>query len=1502
MKYVSRAEEIFDKVVKRTAKTIIGLFLLVLTPWLILQFPPVQTYIAQELMPFLKEKTGFEFQIEQVAIRWVESAKLKGVKVMDKNGRVMIDAKQIAVNYNLLGLLRNKNITLEEIYLNEAKVNLIRDEKTDNLNLLDFIDALAGESDPADTTKSTTVTRLEQIVLDDCAFRYYDPADTTQVLEGLNFSDLQIDHVSGEVIWLEIAPDYVDVVLRHAEAIESKSKLKIKKLSTFFHQTENELRFSDLDFHVGESIISDSVILRYDSNEDMAADFVNKVHLGIRAKNSVISTQDLAMFVPFFKQYKEKVTINGNFDGTVADFALQKFDIRFGKNSALKGNLKIKGLPAYDSAYYQLDLLPSQIGVNDLNQYLSPEVNKYINPLGLVQLNGFFTGTIQDFAVKTQAKSAIGSLQTETKLNTKTETYQVDLQVDSLNIGAILDMPQTLQKIDFKANTKGQGFKIAKAESDLAIQIKRIGALGYNYRNINLLASLHNNNLKTNLVLRDTNARADLDLAVNFRDSTANLKLDLDTLLLHKLNLVEQEILAKTNLTLNFKGFDLDNTQGLIDFNDTYVVYQQKDLMMRNLGIAISERNNRGTVVFNSELFKGKFAGNYTFSKLLNDLPSLAKEYALYFQNNDSIQTAYYRQKPIPKIEDYGKNAYQFDYELELTNLNPIIRLFTDEVHVSKKAKLKGTFFNEFEHNLILSGSLDSLSFGKNQIHKIQLDFSSYKGATSRELTADLVLSAEKQFFGNIKTEKFMLVSNLENNRMAFEQYVKQQDAFDSLSLRGEMFLLPNSQYKIRLFPSVVRVIDQAWVNTDTATVTIAGKEVNFRDFIFKGDNRLISIKGDLSEKANKEIALQIKNFDLVALRNVIGAEIGGTLNLNAVMDDVYASINIASNAKITDFTFNQFPFGNIGLEAIWNEKRQRLDLNGNITKDKAELISIFGAYSPKNETNKLNLRLKFQNADMAMASPFVKDYLSDFGGTLTGSMRVEGDFSEPKITGTLRTRKGKMKVNMLGTTYFFDDQIIFEENLIGVNNFSVRDDKGGKATVSGGLYHDGFKQFLIQVDGKLNKFKVLDTEAKPTELYYGTLNLSGNYKVFGTPSNLEISADVKTEKNSNLYLPLDGYTDLKKEESFIRFVSQKDESKEKEEKKEEVVENSFLKMRFNVEITPDAYCEIIFDKKAGDIIRGRGKGKIRLEIDDDFKIFGGVEITEGAYNFTFLNVINKEFTVGANSRIAWAGDPFTGTMNINAQYTQMVSLATIIDADSSVLNRPEIKRRYPVRTDLIVSGELLKPQIKFGIDISGYPNSIMAGSVPVPLGSYVASFKARLEADEQELNKQVFSLLALKQFTSPSAFASLGQSAGGSVSELLANQLSSWLSQADSNLEIDFDLNGLDADALRTFQLRLSYSFMNGRMRISRDGGFTNINNEASTSALIGDWTLEYLVTTDGRVRLKMYRRNAINTLNVGGLNNNSVAGVSVLYTRSFTSLADLLPKKGKKKEEEIE
>jgi len=208
----------------------------------------------------------------------------------------------------------------------------------------------------------------------------------------------------------------------------------------------------------------------------------------------------------------------------------------------------------------------------------------------------------------------------------------------------------------------------------------------------------------------------------------------------------------------------------------------------------------------------------------------------------------------------------------------------------------------------------------------------------------------------------------------------------------------------------------------------------------------------------------------------------------------------------------------------------------------------------------------------------------------------------------------------------------------------------------------------------------------------------------------------------------------------------------------------------------------------------------------------------------------------------------------------------------------------------------MLQPIIGLELDI---PNQY-----PTNLSPYVTTLQSLIANNEQELNKQVFSLLLLRSL-SPiglNTYATAGNSVGN-LTELLSNQLSAWLSEVNKNLEVGVNLSGFNQQSLDNFQLRVSYTALDGRLKVTRNGGFTNTQSQTTAASLAGDWTLEYFLTRDGKLRAKVFHRTNQTLTNTGLGGSQGVPtsqGASLLHTQSFSTLRELLPWLYKRKKEE--
>ena len=105
-----------------------------------------------------------------------------------------------------------------------------------------------------------------------------------------------------------------------------------------------------------------------------------------------------------------------------------------------------------------------------------------------------------------------------------------------------------------------------------------------------------------------------------------------------------------------------------------------------------------------------------------------------------------------------------------------------------------------------------------------------------------------------------------------------------------------------------------------------------------------------------------------------------------------------------------------------------------------------------------------------------------------------------------------------------------------------------------------------------------------------------------------------------------------------------------------------------------------------------------------------------------------------------------------------------------------------------------------------------------------------------------------------------------------------------------------LEAEATVASEVRVRGVIENGRLRVTRDGTFygsqnnSNLNSNQSLSSIAGDWTVDYLLTPDGKLKVKMYNRTNINPiLNTLGSQNSVTTGVSISHTQSFNEIKDI-------------
>ena len=1492
----TRTQVIKKRVLRITLRTLLVLLITLLTAMGIVSIPQVQTRLTNRLSAHFFERIGHVVQIEYINIGWFDTIFLRGVSISDVTGDRMIYADRIILDFKFRELVTRNIINFDHAVVTGVAMNMVQNAPEGAFNFTYFLDRIKEEySGSGENPKVFTIDRIN---LYNSTFRLHRP-DQEYFNGQFDHHHFTLRELRAEMENFTLKPGHISFALNELQCADSATGLEVKRANTRFILTQQSMVFQDMKMDVGQSTMHYSMVFSFEQPSSMRY-FIDSVRITANIKQSLLHTGDLALFIPTMGRHSQYYRLRGFFEGPIMGFDAKNITLEFGSSSRIEGYISVYGFPDLRETFINAKVNAGNINMRDIGPYTDATTFEMMQKFGNVRLDGRFSGFYFDFVSNANFETALGVVTTDINLKIDEEnrqsSYSGQLHTQNFNLGLLMSDTVQYQMLDLSGSIVGSGFTRERAQFDLKAEIGQLGYQQYVYRNIFTDATLANQFFKGTLVIQDPNLQFEADARVDLNPEVETIQLDarLDSAYLQNLRLTEDHLFFNGNLNVDIKGLRPDDMLGSISLSDLYVEYLDRSLFIDTLKV-ISEMDtlSRSLSLSGSQLSLRLF-GNFNYTSFFADAARAFQEYKMIFTNDSSQINRYYAQKRT-EYSDY----YFLDYEAVLTDINPVLYLLKPGLYVAENTLITGSFTGGPASIIELNSSPTRLDIGEISFRDNLILLSSTKLADTTLIFADYEIRSGRQLSGRQpQVENLEFKADWRGHRLDFHLSASQYRAESYARMDGSLEFMPGETH-LRMDSSDLQLIRQNWHFTPSNRIVFRKNQVQFDDFALYSGEQRITANGLIDQDPEKNLLVSIENLGMDNLTTFVGKDLGGILNGSIDVRDYYQQRGIAMKADLRGLSVGGISIGDITTTAGYEDLLKRFKVDMNVRHEGMETLNAGGFVRISDSGSLIDIKASFTRSKLNFLEPFLEAYVGSLEGYLDGELAIGGSLRNPQIDGSGRMDKGKMLFKYLNTVYNFQGELTFRNNEISLSDFNITDIYGNGGTLRGRFSHEGFRDLAYDISGQMENLLVLNTTARHNQLYYGTAFATGNLRIYGQRKNINIRANARSEKGTRFYIPLQGSSEVTMED-FINFVSHRPEETPEEETNEEEsgrgVDLEGIRLDFDIDITPEAYCEIIFDITAGDIIRGRGNGDLKLQIDTngEFLMFGDFEILEGGYNFTLYNIINKEFDVLSGSRITWSGDPYGANLDIRASYRQMASLLPILRTSSSQNDYgPEVTRRYPATVLLFIKGDLRYPEISFDIEIEDYPKSTLVNGITME--TQVSAFRNRLAGDEQELNRQVFSLIILKNFSPENAF-NVGGSVQNSMSEFISNQISYWISQFDENLEIDLDLGALDQEAFNTFQLRMSYAFLDGRLRVTRDGGFTNQTSTANVASVLGDWSVEYMLTDDGKYRVKIYNRTNFNNLNPNVRSTSTTAGFSMLHTASFDQISEIFSKSREK------
>lgn len=1446
---------------------------LLLIFFLLLQTSFFQNYIAGIALNKLNTLTGHDTKFKNIRIKWFDFVEIKDLELYDYKGDTMIYASTLSVDYKLSELLVDGNLHFDGVAIQDGGLRVRKYPDSLNLNIIQYINVLRElGGKPSDSLKRPPELDFGRIWLNNFTFIYDNQLRDSLPQGFFDHGHFQLKVPEASVHDFVLHGDTIEASIRNLVAKDPVSGMQVDRLQAEFGLSNSGLDLDELLVQTPYSLVKESLHLRFTGMSDLGY-FIDSVSFDANLIGSTIGKKDLEYFARIpLKDFSARISTR--ISGTVPRLTLENLQLSLGDQTLLLGTIDFMGLPKLEETFIDARLRNTHVHPPDIMPFLNSPAENFL-ALGDFEFTGRFLGFVNDFVANGDFYTAEGFIRSDINLKFpqgwETASYSGGLTLENFNVGSVLNDRKTFQRVNLKGTINGKGLTKENAKFFLNADLHNSGFFGYAFEEIHANGEFASQFFRGELTVTDPNCRIQAQGNIDLGSAPEHIKVEsnIDFLDLKSLGFTKDRLELVSHVSADISGLNIDSLQGLVHLTDFGLAWRADSIGLDSVKVSSFINQQRRKIDINLPELDVNLEGDFLFSDVSRDLLQIAQEFGDYFEPD------YDKRALAQRKSSYDR--YTIDFSVDYQNINRYVHMLHPELYVSVDGRIEGTYYQRENATLTLFTELDSINYkGTGYLNNV-VDINFSKDLDSLGIIASAFVNSEKQLWKNIPpTRDLALEAVWFNNRINLSLAAEQPDNNSAVSMNGELKLLKD-RLIFSFLPSTIMAFGEQWHFNPYNKIEITNQQAVFDRLEVYQNEQSILLQGTYSDSNQTDLQLRFADFDLAILNTLSPVKLAGIMNSEVQMHKANpeTELRLAGTLFLDSLEINEFPVGNIRGESAWDQGKKGLHIDLDVTRRSINTISLEGFYFPEEKTDQLELEATFNGAGLSLLNPFFVGVFSGMQGTADGELAITGSLNRPVLNGSSSVEDGQLTADYLGTTYDLEGRIAFDNGAIIFNSMRLTDKDGDRASLSGRLRHSGLREFHSDLRMAASNFLFLNTSPADNSLYYGTAKMTGDIQITGPFENLLIKAEGTTQRGTKLYIPLSESSEVTQKD-YISFVDFSDSLSYVN--LEQVVRQSTSGVRidFDIDVTPDAYVELIFDIRTGDIIRGRGNGNLNLSLDTsgEFELFGDISITEGAYNFTIPNLINKEFSIVPGSTISWYGDPYGGILNLQATYRQIASFADLKNEQGN----EQGKDRSPVLVVLDLTGDMLVPVIDFEIKYDEAQGS----------ASMENQFEIHsVNADEQELKKQVFSLLILRKFSPRGSWLAPGGAMESSLSEFLSNQFSYFISQVDENLEVDVDLTSLSGDAWNTFQLRLAYTFLGGRLRVSGGGALPQSTTEQTTNDYLGDWSVRYLLTPDGHLRIKAFSQSE----QLAGAQFRET-GMSLQYLKSFDDLKELLTK----------
>ena len=1262
---------------------------------------------------------------------------------------------------------------------------------------------------------------------------------------------------------------------------KEKSGINLKSFALNAKMTDKKLEVSNLDIAINKNKIKGFVKVDYQSLSKLVSS-PEKTNIQLKIPSFQLWIEEVFRFQPNLKEndYLKKLSTkelrgNLNVNGSLSNVKISKSKLNWGKATAVSLNGSIKNttnpdllklnFPSFKAKTTRTDLLKI-VDEKELNIKLPEEI----------LISGNITGGLKNIITDAEITTSQGLATVKgTFKNNDTLSYNLTVNIEKFKVGELLRNPN-FGELSLTLNSEGSGDNLNNLDATLATTISKFQLENYTITDLNLKGNFKDGEGNIISNYKDENLNLNLDAFVKLDSlaTEANLNLNLIGADLQALGIVKRNVKTGMEISLDFKG-NLESYNIATDVKNGVFVYDNRTYLMGAINAKAFVDKDTTAVTIKNKMLDLNLESNtdpQTFSK------ALQRHILSYFYRDDvDVDTIVNPVNLQLKAKIAQTSLIKDVFLVNVKDIDTInIALDFKEQKRILKANISAPHIN-------YSGNkLDSLSFSMNT-DKENFNFN----LGFRNITA-----------GPIDVPKTIITGNQTNNELSlnFLGFHKGKKLMNvNTKITGNRERLKFSVNKDSLILN-----RHKWTIPEENQIILSDNTLKFSNFKITKDSQSIEITDKLNNVSKTHIALVYNNFQISEVFNYLNPEneiTKGILNGDFILEEPFTNTGIVADVSITNFEVLKTNLGKLTIDGKslgdstydFNAKLREGDIN----------LDLKGDYFVNNNDANLNLNLTINEFKMHALNTLSLGEIKETSGSFSGDFKVMGTTSEPKYNGSLKFNDAAFNITKLNTKFTLKNEVLNVDNSgLSMANFTVLDAKNNALVLSGKIKTKSFVNPKFDLKLKANNFRILNATKEDNATLYGKVTFNANATLTGDLQIPKFNAKITLGKDTNVtYVMPATLANIEERDGVVVFVNRENPNAILTQTEEQTAIVSGFDISSQLKVNKEAIVNIIINEDTGDNFKVSGDGDFVFTMIPNGRISltGTYEISDGHYELTLYNLVNRKFLLAPGGKISWSGDPFDAKLDVRAIYKLETSASPLMAAqisgeDASIKNK--YKQVLPFQVYLNIDGELLQPKISFDLD--------MPEEEQGAIGGQVYGRVQQVNQQEEELNKQVFSLLVLNRFYpdtgSDGSFGGFASIARNNLNDAVSGQLNAFSDKilGSSGVKLDFGLNSFtdyqgDAPTDRTqLDIAAQKKLFNERLtvRVGSEVDIQGSNTNGEQTPIIGNVSLEYKITEDGRYRLKGFRKSEFENVIDG---QTIISGIGLIFTQEFNEFHEL-------------